>query len=140
MSIWETLSYREITESPEHITRFASSDSERVQEILTGSKGTCFDGDVCWLSHDVVDAYLVRVSDTSDMGVVIHAFGDEKWPVHRHNGSLWRLTTRSSQHRAVSTDSPRMRREFEEREWEQDILEVVPDWVRVGGNWSHMDE
>ena len=125
MSRWETLSYKEGQNPPEYITRFVSGDdSPETNNICVGSKGTCFDGDWCWLSHDVGEAYLVTVSDTSDNGTVNCIFTDMKYAVHRHNESLW---TADIEYGPSYT-------------WDTDVLAILPDWVHVGGNWGWMDE
>lgn len=122
MSRWETLSFKE-GDTADSISRFTSGDKDESEEIMVDGKGTAFDRETCWLSHDVVDGYMVRVSDTSDMGSIRRLWADEGWSVMRHNESLY---TYEVQGHSI--------------EPQRDILANLPDWVQVGGNWSYMNE
>ena len=123
MSRWETLSFNEFESEPDSISRFTSGDKTETTEVMVGSKGTCFDGQTCWLSHDVTDGYVIRVSDTSDMGSIRRLWSDSHTSVMRHDGSLY---TYEVQGHSV--------------EPQVDKLAQLPDWVQVGGNWGWMDE
>lgn len=124
MSTWETLSYRNSDGTTGSITRFTSGDKPSTDEVLIGSKGTQFADRTCWLSHDVVDAYMLSGNDTSDAGYITAIFGDDSWNVYRHRGSLWTATIQHGP----------------SYEWHDDVLSIIPDWVQVGGNWDQMDK
>lgn len=120
MSRWETLSFKE-GDTTDSISRFTSIGKPETTEILVGSKGTVFEGETCWLSHDVGDGYMIRVSDTTDMGSIRRLWADaeEKRAVMRHDESLY--TYEVTGHSI---------------EPQEDVLADLPDWVKVGGNWS----
>jgi len=118
MSRWETLSFKE-GDTTDSISRFTSGDKPESEEILVGGKGTAFDRYTCWLSHDVTDGYIVRMSDTTDMGSIRRLWQDEGWSVMRHDGSLYTYEVQG--HSVVP---------------KTDKLSQLPDWVQVGGNWS----
>lgn len=122
MSRWETLSYKLNDDTTGSISRFVSGDKPETEEIMVGDSGTSFDGETCWLSHDVVDGYMIRVSDTSDMGSIRRLWADESWSVMRHRD---RLYTYEVEGHSVE---PKVNK-----------LAQLPDWVNVGGNWSRMD-
>lgn len=122
MSSWETLSFKENGRT-DSISRFTSGDKPESTEFLVGSKGTAFDGETCWLSHDVTDAYILRMSDTADIGSIRHLWEDKMWAVMRHKTSLYLYEAQG-----YSVEPQR------------DLLAELPDWVHVGGNWNHIDE
>lgn len=124
MSRWETVSIKREDGSTDSVTRFIkSSGTQSATVVPTRGEGLSFDGPVCFVPHDTVESYIVAVSDTSDNGTIYRVNTDESWWVHRHEGSLWTATVRHG----PSYD------------WHDDILEELPDWVSVGGNWSKMD-
>jgi len=122
MSRWETLSFKQ-RGTTDSISRFTSGDKTATEEVMVGSKGTVFDGETCWLSHDVTDGYIIRMSDTTDMGSIRRLWEDEIYSVMRHDGSLYTYEVQG--HSIVP---------------KTDKLAQLPDWVQVGGNWGHMDQ
>lgn len=122
MSRWETLSVKE-NGTTNSISRFTSGDKKETETFMVGGKETYFDGETCWLSHDVTDGYVIRLSDTSDMGSIRRLWSDNITSVMRHDGSLY---TYKIQGHSVDL--------------QVDKLSELPDWVQVGGNWKWMDE
>lgn len=125
MSSWQTISVKHMDGSTESFQRYTSGDKNpRIERTMVSSKGCQFDDSIFWLCHDVGDGYVISVSDTSDGGTIRQLFGGGGWSVHRHEGSLWTADV----HHGPSYD------------WKEDVLADLPDWAKVGGNWSHMDE
>lgn len=123
MSRWETLSYKE-GKKTDSITRFVSGTKSQTEEIYVSGGSVRFDGERAYLSHDVTDGYMLRVSDTSDQGTIRRLWTNEQYTVYKHNESLWTADL----HQGPSWD------------WHEDKLAQLPDWVQVGGNWEWMDE
>jgi len=124
MSKWQTVSVKHMDGSTESFQRYTSNGKNpRVRQFFIGSKGCGFYKDEFWMCHDVGDAYLVSISDTSDGGYIRNFFIDQELSVTRHKESLWTADV----HPGPSFD------------WKTDVLAELPDWVKVGGNWSYMD-
>lgn len=125
MSRWETLSYKLRDGSTDHISRFISGDKDETKAIDEIGNNTHFHGNRCIISHDVIEAYMIRLSDTTDMGTIRQLWTDNEIPVCRHNDSLYTFET--------DFQGPKMKTK-------EDKLEELPDWVKVSGNWQHLDQ
>jgi len=123
MSIWQTISVKRMDGSTDHFTRFANNPDDLLDKTQIGSETCGFNGDIFWLSHDIADGYIITANDTSDHATIRQLFDGDEYSTERHAGSLWTYTV----NHGPSYD------------WHDDILETVPDWVHVGGNWQWMD-